>query len=214
MNDMSEDFSYFFHEMGFGPAFDCMPVSDEIFEKYKNKLPNQLLHYWRKYGFCGWGEGLFWTVNPADYDDLLHQFLAQTDLLDQDELFVIARTAFGDLYVWAKNSGRFCTISPMLNLVFPRILEQTNFDPDFDLDIFFSSKEKEGCDLKDEKNKFLFDRAKQKLGRLRAFEMYGFVPAIALGGLMELDNLQKVPIQMHLNMLAELNETVIYQPDF
>lgn len=211
MNNMSSHFDFFYNYEGFGPAFDRIPVSDEIFEKYKNKLPNQLLEYWRQYGFCGWGDGLFWTVNPDDYEDLLQQFLIQTNLLDQDEFFVIARTAFGDLYVWAKNSGRFCTISPMLNLVFPRVLEQTSFNPDFHLDIFFSSQDKEGCDIRDEQNKFLFDRAKEKLGRLSAFEMYGFVPAIALGGHMELENLQKVPIQMHLNMLASLDDTVIYQ---
>ncbi|WPU31302.1 GAD-like domain-containing protein [Pseudoalteromonas piscicida] len=30
-----------------------------------------MLEYWQKYGFCGWGNGIFWTVNPSEYSDVL-----------------------------------------------------------------------------------------------------------------------------------------------
>ncbi|WP_227560761.1 GAD-like domain-containing protein [Acinetobacter bereziniae] len=207
---MEDDFDYFYNDEGFGPPIEALQVDEDTLKKYENKLPKRLLYYWKEYGFSGWGNGLFWLVNPADYDDLLHKFLEKTNFLDKDELFVIARTAFGELFVWSKNSGESVTINPTIHKIFPRILEDDSYEPDFEIDIFFSSKNKERLDLRDEKNKLLFERAQKKLGSLNRFEIYGFVPALVFGGSMELENLKKVPVLAHLKMLAELADTEIY----
>ncbi|EGH08166.1 hypothetical protein PSYMP_05689, partial [Pseudomonas amygdali pv. morsprunorum str. M302280] len=45
----------------------------------------------------------------------------------------------------------------------------------------------------------------QKLGPLKSDEMYGFVPALALGGPMELEKLQKVKTIEHLTFLSQLS---------
>ncbi|MNJ79554.1 hypothetical protein D3C77_776150 [compost metagenome] len=51
----------------------------------------------------------------------------------------------------------------------------------------------------------LFKSALKKLGQLKSDEMYGFVPALALGGAMELKNLQKVKTIEHLEFLSQLS---------
>ena len=50
----------------------------------------------------------------------------------------------------------------------------------------------------------MFTPALAKLGRLKHDEMYGFVPALALGGTSTLANLQKVKAVEHLVLLAQL----------
>ncbi|WP_019331294.1 DUF1851 domain-containing protein, partial [Pseudomonas syringae] len=51
----------------------------------------------------------------------------------------------------------------------------------------------------------LFPPALETLGLLKADEMYGFVPALALGGPMELKNLKKVKTIEHLTFLSQLS---------
>ncbi|WP_289844499.1 GAD-like domain-containing protein, partial [Acinetobacter bereziniae] len=70
---MEDDFDYFYNDEGFGPPIEALQVDEDTLKKYENKLPKRLLYYWKEYGFSGWGNGLFWLVNPADYDDLLHK---------------------------------------------------------------------------------------------------------------------------------------------
>ncbi|EPM69033.1 hypothetical protein A249_39350 [Pseudomonas syringae pv. actinidiae ICMP 18804] len=66
--------------------------------------------------------------------------------------------------------------------------------------VFFSSKKPDESDLDG-----LFKPALEKLGPLKSDEMYGFVPALALGGPMELKNLQKVKTIEHLEFLSQLS---------
>ncbi|RXE86551.1 glutamyl-tRNA amidotransferase [Pseudoalteromonas sp. A757] len=74
------------------------------------------------------------------------------------------------------------------------------------LDLFFSTKMSTEIDLKDHNEKPLFERAVEKLGPLENGEIYGFVPALALGGEPKLENLQKVKATEHLAFLADLGE--------
>ena len=60
------------------------------------------------------------------------------------------------------------------------------------IDLFFAVRRKESFDQKDINEKPLFERALKNLGPLEADEMYAFVPALALGGVNKLENLQKV----------------------
>ena len=60
---------------------------------------------------------------------------------------------------------------------------------DLDLSIcsFFSSSEKSRFNLKDEYGKPLFDHAVERLSKLAPDEMYGFEPALVIGGAMRLE---------------------------
>ncbi|AFO47952.1 hypothetical protein PRJ_0800 [Pseudomonas sp. XWY-1] len=63
----------------------------------------------------------------------------------------------------------------------------------------------------------LFNPAKEKLGRLKHDEMYGFFPALMLGGADSLQHLKKVSAVEHLIFLAQLTDLQPYsfseQPD-
>lgn len=54
---MDENFEIFYHDEGFGPPVCVESVPEETLKKYQGKLPNQLLEYWKAFGFSGWGNG-------------------------------------------------------------------------------------------------------------------------------------------------------------
>jgi hypothetical protein len=71
---------------------------------------------------------------------------------------------------------------------------------DEEIEGFFVSMDREANDFDD-----LFEEALKKLGPLKPDEMYGFVPAIALGGPGTLNTLQKVKTIEHLTFLSQLS---------
>jgi hypothetical protein len=51
----------------------------------------------------------------------------------------------------------------------------------------------------------LFKPAVEKLGELKADEMYGLVPALALGGSIDLEHVEKVKTIEYLEFLSQLS---------
>lgn len=90
-----DDFKYFISK--FGDSTKCTAVPTASFEKWRNKLPDQLLKYWEQEGWCEYANGLSCTVNPDDYAGLVDDWLADTELEGVDVFHVIARSAFGKL---------------------------------------------------------------------------------------------------------------------
>ncbi|AZE92956.1 hypothetical protein C4J95_0832 [Pseudomonas orientalis] len=196
---MDEDFDYFLS--AFGPGYDRRDVSPSTIEWYRGKLPEQLLIYWQVYGWCGYAEGAFWTVNPREYESIISGWLKQTRLWGTDVYHVIARSAFGTLYLWGEQSGDSLTISAA-NAYYIRstsIFTRAQFD--FALRCFFSGLTVQSNDYEN-----LFGVAKNKLGRLSEGEMYGFTPALALGGKSVLAGIEKVSAVEHLTFLSQVSE--------
>ncbi|WP_082547803.1 GAD-like domain-containing protein [Massilia sp. Root335] len=199
-----EDFEVFIDE--FGEATHRTDVPAEAIQKWKGKLPDQLLTYWREEGWSGYANGLFWIVNPDDYEDIVDEWLEDTSLEQIDAFHVIGRTAFGDLYVCGERSGVNMTISCPINAIFslPKDLKpKSKEDQDWSVRSFIGLSISE-CDLKDESGRQLFQRALKKLGPLEPDEVYGFEPAIAVGGKMRLENLGKLKLDVHLTILRQL----------
>jgi hypothetical protein len=199
---MDEDFEYFLEKMG--PGFDRYYVPTASIERYRGMLPDQLLSYWQEYGWCGYAEGLFWTVNPQEYEPVRDAWIGNTRFAEDDAYHIIARGAFGDLYFFGETTGSSLRIVAPDALALPKDRDMP--DPQLAVRAFFGSRNRGANDFSDADNKPLFARALKKLGRLQRDEMYGFVPALALGGPATLEHLQKVKAVEHLVMLAQLSE--------
>ncbi|WP_122446241.1 GAD-like domain-containing protein [Pseudomonas viridiflava] len=195
---MDEHYAFFLDN--FSPVNERSEVPSSTIAQYHNKLPPQLLDYWVEHGWCSYANGLFWTVNPSEYDGILEHWLADIEGFQSGAYHVIARSAFGLLYVWGEKDGYCMTISSYLGRY---SIRKSVFAPDkLDLGVqaFFSSMIVNSNDLDE-----LFEPALKKLGSLKSDEMYGFVPALALGGTIGLKNLQKVKIIEHLEFLSQLS---------
>ncbi|MCQ3025797.1 DUF1851 domain-containing protein [Pseudomonas tremae] len=200
---MDEVFSIFLNTFG-GPV-GRQEVPKSSIERYKGKLPDLLLHYWSEHGWCGYGEGIFWMVNPQEYEGVTASWIQGTEFENQDTYHLIARSAFGELYFWGEETGASLKITSIVSrcTTFISSLPKDQMDKRFQN--FLLSAEVEYNDFDD-----LFQPAKKKLGTLSHDEMYGFVPAIILGGSDALDNLEKVSSVEHLVFLSQLSDLEIY----
>jgi hypothetical protein len=195
---MDEDFEYFLKKMG--PAADQRDVPPSSIERYRGKLPDQLLAYWQEHGWSGYANGLFWTVNPQDYEPVLDAWIGETSFMEQDAYHIIARSAFGKLYLWGEERGFGLKIFAPGSYAQPQLASQS-LSLDTRAQRFFGYRDRKENDFSD-----LFAPALKKLGPLKHDEMYGFVPALALGGPATVEHLQKVKAVEHLVLLAQLSE--------
>ena len=100
---MDEDFAFFIKN--FGPGAHRLEVPELSIARYKNKLPDQLISYWKDQGWCGYGNGIFRTVNPERYEGVLTQWILDSGLNFEDDLHVIARRAFGGFMCGESGAG-------------------------------------------------------------------------------------------------------------
>jgi hypothetical protein len=193
---MDEYFELFLKDIG--PPCNRRDVPRSSIDLYRGKLPDQLLAYWQEHGWCGYADGLFWTVDPQEYEPALEAWIGDTPFMEKDAHHIIARSAFGGLYFWGERSGFSLDLFAPGSFVVPMSPDVVALDEQ--VKRFFCTRTRDGNDFAD-----LFIPALKKLGRLQHDEMYGFVPALALGGPSTLDHLQKVKAVEHLVLLAQLS---------
>ncbi|MBV6320500.1 GAD-like domain-containing protein [Duganella violaceipulchra] len=194
---MDEDFAGFLSD--FGPAFDKRYVPPSSIDHYRGKLPDQLLAYWEEHGWCGYADGLFWTVNPQEYEPALEAWIGDTRFMEQDSYHLIARSAFGELYFWGEKTGNSLRVFAPGSYCIPRESRFVGEKADFGVRLFFGALSRKVNDFAG-----MFDPVLRKLGRLKHDEMFGFVPTLALGGAATVDHIQKVKAVEHLVILAQL----------
>lgn len=203
---IDEGFDYFLEK--FEQPDWQKPVDQVTLSYYQGKLPNRLLFYWQHFGFCRFKQGLFWIVNPADYEDELSFWLGE-DISKQDSYYVIARSGFGELYVWGEKTGFAFEITPTLGWV--RLKQGDAKDiatglEDRKLELFFAFQQIKYIEMEDNSNKPLFNRCVKKFGALEYDEMFGFVPALAISDNASIKNVDKMNIFVHLSLLPDLIE--------
>jgi len=180
----------------FGPPFHRDEAPASSITRYREKLPNQLLVYWEKYGWGGYADGLFWIVNPQDYEPIVKEWVDQNPAIAKDTYHVIARNAFGGLHLWGERTERILTIDACWALF---SYMTSGLSKDMCIRSFFAILDVDHCDPQE-----LFQCAMDRLGRLRNDEMYAFVPALALGGVAQAKSLDKVTTVEHLLFLSQL----------
>jgi len=200
---MDKVFSRFLEK--FGGAIEQREVLLSSINRYQGKLPKLLLEYWTEHGWCGYGDGIFWIVNPQEYEGVVASWIEGTKLQERDTYHLIARSAFGDLYLFGEKTGFSLKISSVLSRYVINNLDFRTEEMDRHLQGFLLTREVDANNYGD-----LFKPAKQKLGTLRNNEMYGFVPALMLGGPDTLDHLEKVKAVEHLTLLSQIAELEPY----
>ncbi len=156
--------------------------------------------------------GLFWIVNPADYASALDVWIHETQVAEEDTFYVIARTAFGELYLWGEKTGARYEISPTLAWIVQKDGNQNDIlagHTQRSLQAFFAIFSPEDMDEMDDHEKPLFDACIKKFGPVEYDEVLAFEPALFLGGENRLENINKVNIFVHLDILASFGERTI-----
>ncbi|RWU17033.1 GAD-like domain protein [Pseudomonas alkylphenolica] len=207
-------FAYFIEK--FGEAIYRSPVPHASISRWVNRLPPILLDYWREEGWAGYASGRVWTVNPDGYEDIKDAWLEGTPFCTFDSFNVIARSAFGDLFLCGEKTGRSLTVSCLHNEILAlknKLKSRLLHDQSPSIQSFFGSRKPEGFDCADSSGRLLFDRAVKTYGPLAPDEMYGFEPALVVGGKAEIENLRRLKIDPHLHILRQYAPPTLPFPD-
>jgi hypothetical protein len=209
---MDENFAEFLKQ--FAPMPNAAAFPESSLQKYDRLVPNQLLDYWRQMGLCGFNSGSLWFTDPDEYTELMAVLLDGKPTFRPEECIVFARSAFGQLHVWYERVGTFYLSVPELelNIGSPGALMlagKRELKVSAHL-LGLQRFEHSTLDIVDDNAKFLLKRTQKKLGPLAADECYGFFPALPLGGSRRLDHLQKVKLNEHLMMVAQMDSLRIF----
>ena len=174
-------------------------VSIETINKYKGKLPDELLNIWNIMG-CGiYENGFIQLVNPDDYDFV---FKYIDKLLEPSIVFAI--TAMGDLLIWEGNKN--WTIAPNegnrvkqidVRKCKSRVIGEIDFVFDILLGDDYGISGKNFFDSKP------YLDIKDKLPTLEYGQCYGYVPALVLGGKVSNKNLQVVDAKTYIDIIGQ-----------
>jgi hypothetical protein len=184
----------------------AVPVPADTREKYRGLFPDSLLSLWKEDGWTGYGNGRWWTVNPAQFDTVLAEWLAGTPFAAIDRFHCFARSAFGKLHAWGEKLGNHLTVDCANGFIvaLPAEMGVPEPDPELAMATHLSFMTPDSADLEGDDGELLFDAAVRKLGPLTADEVYGFEPALALGGAAVVDSIRRMRIDVHLSLLRQI----------
>src|SRR5690606_3331214 len=172
-----------------GEGHHCRAVEFETIQKYRGLVPDALLEHWSQAGRCSYGNEFIWLTNPDDYSEVLSEWMGER----ARNTFVFGRTAFGDLFLW-RVDGVYELFVHQGQMMF--------FIDDLADYLNFSLTQDDYLDKT--LGRPLYQQARAKLGPLNYEQMYGFEPALALGGSGEIETVVKVRIYEHLSILAQV----------
>ena len=162
-------------------------MPQEVIEKYKDQVPAELVQIWQEDGLGTFLDGYLKVINPVDYLELL-----QDSYFRGDVAFPMFVTAFGDIITWEENEFvgivkynlQNCDIIIKSLKYFLQYLDNSYVTDNFELD--------------------LYRQAVLKHGPLSYNQCFGFVPLLALGGVKDVDHMDKVKTLEHIYLMYQL----------
>lgn len=201
-----QDFEYWnkrFDE-NIGTPDKILPNNEEVILKYRGLLPNELLNYWEKFGFCSFLEGGFYLTNPDEYTELLEQYLVNTPLANRENLYVICKSSFGKLCIWEGGKGNIADIELLTNMIsFNADVDRQKLlkeEEELEISSFLALEDKDEIDIEDEKGEALFDRLLERLKKVDSTQMYGYKLLSPLGGEKVIENFDKADLFIYADI--------------
>ena len=187
------------------PMKDVTNPPKAALAKLGNRLPRRMLDFLQAVGFGRFGHGFLVMMHPHELDETLADWLGGFD----PARVPLARTALGDIVYFRDrrlhaaaidhpNAAKACDFC-VVDVRHKRTLLLAPDPERFVVDALGDSKLLEALLRKD-----LFDRALERIGPPELGEVYGFVPALALGGSEEPAALERMKAEEHLAILLQL----------
>lgn len=161
--------------------------NDIIVEEYINKVPNELIEIWKNHGFGSVKKGYLKIINPNEWLDIL----AESYNVDKESIPIFA-TGMSDIIV-IDSKGYFMLINYR-----KRIIKGVGKK----IRTFFMMLESESI-LNEQFCWNPYLEAVEKYGIPEYDECFGYVPLLGLGGAEKVQNLQKVKIKEHIQIITE-----------
>lgn len=204
---------------GLAPMGVGVPVPEEYFERFADILPRSVLHIWRRFGFEGFGDGLFWITDPIAWAPVVHEWLdpVRDRLPITDTFHCLARNAMGNLFLWGKNTGDSIEIDPTYGeVIIDQLAIQSASDPTVRQQqgrvVFIGSADRSVEGPEDASERPLPPQALERLGPVNSDQVYGFILPPALGGTISVDNLRITDAHTYLTLQAQQGDITVSDP--
>jgi hypothetical protein len=198
--------------MGFGEEFrraygqgtSYRQFDDAARSRLAPRIPDYLLALWDVDGWASYRNGLLWFVDPEDFDPVVQAW----NLPEESPLAVVARTAFGHLYLLGKFAATDGSSVESIIALNPHIAEYSFVGP-------YAEQFLTRSIARDQYVRTLHEadvrRAAKDVGTLAWNEMYGYEPALALGGSDDPANVRRLNIFTHHLLLSQLGPAKLRQ---
>lgn len=163
-------------------------INQRICNKYEKILPSELISVWKKYGLGSFFYGYLKIINPEEYQELIIDTYFRGSVAIP--IFV---TAFGDIICWEENRyirmikykyGLFKGMAAGFEFFFEDLGNGLFDDEYFELSKYYE--------------------AVKLLGEVEYDECFGYVPLLGLGGNEKTENLKKVKIREHIELISQM----------
>ena len=196
-------------------------VEPDYIETFRGRLPDMLLRLWADYGWGSWNQGKIWVWDPVLLQPVIEAVFDGDPDYHPEELIPFAYSAFGSIYMW-RGSYRIIRFHWLRNYA----IEQTYNDWNSRADVPISqdqvivnalsgeirtSRNSSTFAWTDETGADMLPQAIAQLGELAPGEVYGFVPALRMGGANRVENLQRLPIVEHMMFLANVQRPMLHR---
>jgi len=163
-------------------------VSNNVIEKYREKVGDSIVEIWERYGFGSTFNGYLKIINPECVQELLNE----TYIMPFDEIPVFV-TGMGDI-IACDSRGNFVIIDYRHQRI--KVLwTDKEIWWDYFLDDFYKEKYWKWDP---------YFEAVKKYGEPEYDECFGYEPLLSLGGKESINNLKKVKYEVHISLIGEL----------
>ncbi|MBW1294812.1 T6SS immunity protein Tdi1 domain-containing protein [Aquimarina litoralis] len=178
----------------FKPDKNTSPVSENIIDEYKAKVPEYLIDLWKLNGFGKYNNGLIELVNPKDFEPSLWTWLGK----EVENYVPFAISGFGELFYYRKlteTDEDVCMIDIQYRKIETIVWSLESFFKDF-----LTNEE----DREEWLRETLFKKAIAEQGDLEKNEVFTFTPILALGGALETKYLKKGNAQVYQDIVFQM----------
>ncbi|SDA32878.1 hypothetical protein SAMN02799622_05346 [Methylobacterium sp. UNC378MF] len=193
----------------FGPPENAKSVPPDVIELYKDYLPPSMIRFWETYGWGNYKSGYCRICDPRPFQPLVKSMFTNDPDFDHQDLTVIMFTALCEMDIWSrKGYGIY------VNLANSRVNSQSKivnpstgkkYNKDFLIGSKIHGRISNGG-MQD-----YYSEAVERLGKLKLDEVFGFVPALQLGGDPFPENLQRFKAMEYLDFLAQIEPLTLIE---
>lgn len=186
----------------------AVAVPAERYEQFRDAVPELLLTFWREFGFSGFGAGLFWICDPVAWQPAIDAWTRDLAVpLGDDRWLAVSRTAFGRMQLWGQRTGMSLTVTPWRGWILPTDQSgrmSSSDERDDQIYAALTAQDRQSADVVGDDGRPLFDRVRASKGPVGPDTVYGFVPALALGGPVRPESVEIVNAPAHLELLSDV----------
>lgn len=189
----------------YGEPTQRLSLTEDEMRTVSDFFPKNLVDLYQVYGRCVFRDGRIQLCRPSDFSGTLAMIFGTDSDFSHKNCQTFAYSAFGSLYLWNKDFG-LVDLNLLSGEVRCRILTKGRQEGGDIENLVFSpfSLRDEALDLYDIEGSPLFSRALKQYGRLEIGECYGFVPALALGGLPIIDDIKRLKAPEHFAIISQM----------